>query len=228
MAINKDSHKALLQQLKDPFDPRLVKWRQGGGNTTLAYIDARDVMKRLDDIVGIANWQDKYHEVDGGIICELSIKIDDEWVTKSNGANRSKIEPVKGGISGALKRAAAEWGIGRYLYYIPNAYAARDHSEWDTKFLPGAPENWEDIAQMEAEANTGVDAELESMVRKETIDLIAQITATESQAELDKLTKTLDSEQQLELADFINTKKRDLLHASRLESDTSQSSAKKS
>jgi hypothetical protein len=54
---NKDSHKALLQQLKDPFEPRLVKWRQGGGGTTLAYIDARDVMKRLDDVMGVAGWQ---------------------------------------------------------------------------------------------------------------------------------------------------------------------------
>lgn len=225
---NKDSHKALLQQLKDPFDPRLVKWRQGGGGTTLAYIDARDVMKRLDTVMGVANWQDKYIEVNGGFICELSLLIDGNWITKSNGAGNTKIDPLKGGISSALKRAAVEWGIGRYLYYIPKDLHRSDPENWPTIFLPGAPENWEDIAEMEAEEGTGIDAELESIVKKEILDLIGQITSVESQADLDKLVKTFDADDQLELADVINTKKRELLNAARTQVDTSKAPAKKS
>lgn len=224
---HKDSHEALLTALKEPFDPKLVKWTTKGGKTgePKAYVDARDVMKRLDTVLGIAGWQDKYIEVDGGFTCELSINVSiDEknpiWITKSNGASRTKIEPVKGGHSDALKRAAVNFGIGRYLYYIPSSYARTPHSEWSTIFLPGAPENWEDIAELEAEANTGLDFDYEEI--PEGYDLVA---ACETQEELDKLIKSLGDEQAASLADDINAKRRELFHASQLQADTSQSPA---
>jgi len=34
------------------------------------------------------------------------------------GAENSDIEPVKGGLSDSFKRAAVQWGIGRYLYSL--------------------------------------------------------------------------------------------------------------
>ena len=37
-------------------------------------------------------------------------------MTKTDGAENSDIEPVKGGLSDSFKRAAVQWGIGRYLY----------------------------------------------------------------------------------------------------------------
>ncbi|MCP5002531.1 MAG: hypothetical protein GY941_01065, partial [Planctomycetes bacterium] len=51
-------------------------------------------------------------------ICYISIKIGDEWVTKSDGAGDTKVEAEKGSISDAFKRAAVKWGIGRYLYSL--------------------------------------------------------------------------------------------------------------
>ena len=39
-----------------------------------------------------------------------------EWVCKWDGAELSEIEPVKGGLSDSMKRAAYQWGIGRVLY----------------------------------------------------------------------------------------------------------------
>ena len=46
--------------LKAPFPPNRIKWRasnfRGGKSTALLYIDARDVMERLDEVVGINNW----------------------------------------------------------------------------------------------------------------------------------------------------------------------------
>src|SRR3990167_236410 len=158
--MTKDSHKVLLTQLKNPFPPQLVKWRVGGGSKQLAYIDARDVMKRLDEVMGASGWQSKFISIDGGFICELSLKIGDEWLTRSDGANNTKIEPIKGGISSALKRAANEWGIGRYLYYLdPSKFNARNSDQWPKWALPGAVENWEDIAEMETEVTTGMDEE---------------------------------------------------------------------
>lgn len=108
----------ILTELKRPFDPKLVKWRVGGGGKKLAYIDSRDVMKRLDEVCGVDGWQAKYIPIQDGFICELSVKIGDTWVTKSNAAGYTKIESVKGGASDALKRAAVLFGVGRYLYYL--------------------------------------------------------------------------------------------------------------
>ena len=36
--------------------------------------------------------------------------------SKRDGAENTNIEAIKGGYSGAFKRAAVKWGIGRYLY----------------------------------------------------------------------------------------------------------------
>ena len=99
--------------------------KDGKKGSALAYIDARDVMKRLDDIVGFENWSDEYYETKTGrLLCTLSIKIGDGWVSKSDGAGDTNIEGAKGGISDAFKRAAVKWGIGRYLYYLPVKWVA--------------------------------------------------------------------------------------------------------
>lgn len=221
---NLDSHKALLNQLKDPFEPRLVKWRKGGGQNALAYIDARDVMKRLDDVLGVAGWQDKYIRVDGGFICEISVKIGDDWITKSNAANDTKIESVKGGASSALKRAAVNWGIGRYLYYMPSWCNKDNVGDWPEWAKPGSNlENWEDIAEMEAESDTGIDEwDANSVVEGSEL-----VWAAKDEKELNELVKSLGDEQASSLADDINAKRRELFHASRIQSDTSQPSAKK-
>ena len=115
----------LIDKFKAPFAENVIHWRIGkkskAGNaaTALAYLDARDVMKRLDDVVGLDGWSDSYIETSSGrIICELSIKIGDKWITKSDGAGSTRIEGEKGGISDAFKRAAVKFGVGRYLYYL--------------------------------------------------------------------------------------------------------------
>lgn len=38
-------------------------------------------------------------------------------------AENTDIEGVKGGLSGAMKRAAVQWGIGRYLYALEEGFA---------------------------------------------------------------------------------------------------------
>ena len=112
---------SLEMALKRPFPEGKIRWRKGGGGAELAYITARDVMDRLDDVVGVANWQTKYNWIGDRMICELSVNIDSTWITKSDGADDSNIEGAKGGISDALKRAAVLFGIARYLYH-PNAF----------------------------------------------------------------------------------------------------------
>jgi len=119
----------LEKKFKEPFAANVIHWRPGSTNKdktkciALAYVDARDVMKRLDEVVGPENWKDSYEEfASGRLICTLYIRIDGEWIGKSDGAGDSAIEGAKGGISDALKRAAVRWGIGRYLYYLPTKW----------------------------------------------------------------------------------------------------------
>ena len=118
-----------LNKLKEPFPETDIEWRpQRSGMSAksqpyamvLAYVTNRAVMDRLDAVVGAGNWKNEFKaSPNGGIICKLSIKIDGEWVTKEDGAENTKVEAVKGGLSGAMKRAAVQWGIGRYLYNLP-------------------------------------------------------------------------------------------------------------
>lgn len=75
-------------------------------------------MQRLDDILGPENWQDNYFETPKRILCNLGIRVDQEWIWKSDGAGDTDMEGEKGGLSDSFKRAAVKFGIGRYLYRI--------------------------------------------------------------------------------------------------------------
>ena len=107
----------LLNELKKPFPVDAISWRIGQKSKDktkakiLCYIDARDVMDRLDEVCG-PNWQDDYKEVKGRIVCTITIG----GISRSDGAGDTDFEGEKGGLSDAFKRAAVKWGIGRYLY----------------------------------------------------------------------------------------------------------------
>jgi hypothetical protein len=117
----------IQKALNRPFEEKLISWRVGATTPDkakgigLAYIDARDVMDRLDSVFGL-DWQCKYSHADKKTICELSVLIDGQWVTRANGAGDSDVEAEKGAISDAFKRAAVMFGIGRYLYSLPNEW----------------------------------------------------------------------------------------------------------
>lgn len=124
----------IFKKLSDPLPPNKVSWRVGqitkndkNKASALCYIDARDVMERLDEVVGPECWTDSYCETPKGrVICTISIKVNDEWVSKSDAAGDTAVEAEKGAISDAFKRAAVKWGIGRYLYDVPMQWVAVD------------------------------------------------------------------------------------------------------
>jgi hypothetical protein len=120
----------MLMALAAPFPREAISWRaqkltaNKDKALALAYIDARDVMRRLDTVCGPENWSDSYAETPRGrVICTLSIRINGEWISKSDGAGDTDVEGEKGGLSDAFKRAAVKWGIGRYLYEVEAIYA---------------------------------------------------------------------------------------------------------
>jgi len=125
-----------LRRLAVPFPLGDIEWRvsRSGMNRkgevfslVLAYITARAIQQRLDEVCGPENWQnaERIMEVSGkpAFACGISIKIESEWVTKWDVSGATNVEPIKGGFSGAMKRAGAQWGIGRYLYYLDETFA---------------------------------------------------------------------------------------------------------
>lgn len=119
----------IFQRLSAPFPPEQISWRVGSTSTdktkglALAYLDARDVMERLDNTVGPENWQCRYPHANGKTVCEIGIKVDGEWIWKADGSGDTDVEAEKGALSDAFKRAAVRWGIGRYLYDLGNIWA---------------------------------------------------------------------------------------------------------
>lgn len=134
---------SITSALKAPFDPKIIHWRVGATSKdktqgiALAYVDSRDVMKRLDDVCG-DDWQVEY-PFEG--CCRIGIKIGGEWLWRSNGAGETDVEGEKGRYSDAFKRAAVLWGVGRYLYYLKNQWvpikpAGRSYQLAQTPQLP--------------------------------------------------------------------------------------------
>lgn len=126
--------KAAQAELAAPFPAEDVEWRIGragekGGNVwamCLAYVTNRAIQNRLDAVFGIDGWRNEYAAgPEGGVVCGLSVWHDERkaWITKYDGAPATDIEAVKGGLSDSMKRAAVQWGIGRYLYRLPEGWA---------------------------------------------------------------------------------------------------------
>ncbi len=112
-------------ELQKPFTENDIEWRVQNGSLkngepnarVIPYLTARAIQTRLDAVVKPENWRNEYKQgPDGGVLCGISIRCSDEWVTKWDGAENTQIEGVKGGLSDSMKRAAVQWGIGRHLY----------------------------------------------------------------------------------------------------------------
>ena len=124
----------IITKLREPFPFKEVEWKLQTTTTTadnrlrglaVPYIDSRAIQKRLDDVVGAFNWQNTYSSwQDKAQICGISVYNSErgEWVTKYDGAENSAYEPIKGGLSDSMKRAAIQWGVGRYLYELDGVW----------------------------------------------------------------------------------------------------------
>jgi len=157
----------------------------------LAYLDARDVMDRLDEVCGPENWQSLFDETPRGrVICRLGIRIGDDWVYKSDGAGDTDVEGEKGGISDALKRAAVSWGIGRYLYRLDSPWVACDVTE------KGAWKRWKEDPWSKVKGAqpkpVAPDAPAHSASATETASAIEQINRLPDMAALQSWWSALD------------------------------------
>mgnify|MGYP001459967502 CR=1 FL=1 len=158
-----------FEALRAVFSTKEIEWRvgdrreNGTQGRALPYVTARAVQDRLDATVGPANWRVRYREVVAGpvllgISACLELRVGGEWIGKEDGSGtRQELADrnvqVKGAYSDALKRAAVQWGVGRYLYDMPELWLPlNDNGEFAVK--PKLPAEF--VLDVEKQAYFGV------------------------------------------------------------------------
>lgn len=134
-----------LKELSKPFEPCDIEWFVGvtmqdkSRGMAIPFITNRAVQDRLDEVCGVDGWKNEFKtlkdtdiiEKDGTIkgkkfsyLCGISVWSDKHqaWITKWDGAEDTDVESLKGGLSSAMKRAAVQFGIGRYLYKMESPW----------------------------------------------------------------------------------------------------------
>lgn len=127
----------LAQILPKLAEPMPYKWRVQSFSknkpmaTCVAYIDARDVMDRLDKVCE-NGWMRDHKEIKGHIYAGIAIIMPSGmWWYKWDCGVESNTDAEKGEASDSFKRAAVNWGIGRFLYDLEIQYV--DANEKKTK-----------------------------------------------------------------------------------------------
>lgn len=111
----------LFTALAAPFENNEVKLRSANSGRQVPYITARTAMNRLDSVLGPENWWDDYVPLENSVLCRLTIRLPDgSVVTKADAGGYAGMadqgDDDKSGFSDAFKRAAAKFGVARYLY----------------------------------------------------------------------------------------------------------------
>ena len=115
----------------------------------LAYLSVRQVQDRLTEVMG-HNWQCKHTVYGSKTVCSLGLKLDGEWIWRSDGAGDTNFEADKGALSDSLKRAGVAWGIGRYLYDLKNTYVPCEVSD-NGKFKKFSVDPWEIVRKNQSD-----------------------------------------------------------------------------
>ena len=115
----------------------------------LAYLSVRQVQDRLTEVMG-HNWQCKHTVYGSKTVCSLGLKLDGEWIWRSDGAGDTNFEADKGALSDSLKRAGVAWGIGRYLYDLKNTYVPCEVTD-QGKFKKFSVDPWEIVRKNQSD-----------------------------------------------------------------------------
>ena len=143
---------AVLTELAQPFDPTAVEFKAGAVTQdkaralALAYVDSRVYQARLDAVA--PDWRNEYTREYAGdrviVTCALAVagvtrqaigeslqasaRQDGSTVIEENAATSAEAQ--------AFKRACSAFGLGRYLYSVPQVWAEYDAQR--RQFTPAA------------------------------------------------------------------------------------------
>lgn len=137
--------KLALAMLAEPFPVSAVGWKPGvvSGQRALAmpYIDARDVIDRLNAVLPLA-WSATYRQFGkDDVICTITVNWECRVLNYEDVGNPSDTEPSKGAFSDAFKRAAVKMGVGRYLYSLPQEWVDYDTAKRTFVKTPALPDS---------------------------------------------------------------------------------------
>ena len=142
--MSADHFSQLFEALAEPFSSVDVEWKPGALNhektkaLALAYVESRAYIQRLNALAG-GDWSDEYqvyHLNDRiAVICRLTISSttrtgDGECLIASTNGNGEYVEAnaVTTASAQAFKRACVKFGLGLYLYNLPQKWC-----DYDTK-----------------------------------------------------------------------------------------------
>lgn len=122
---NRDGWRRIGERLRKEMPHRE---RKGPGGKMFSYITARQVQDRLDAVVGPGNWQSDWTCIrsDHPVAARVGVAIFGVWKWDVGYSNNPEAddeqdrgyeqEPLKAAVSDGFKRAAVQWGVGRFLY----------------------------------------------------------------------------------------------------------------
>lgn len=136
-ATIRPDYAAIQKSLRDPFQFHVVRWlpkakaSTNGRRPCVPYLEFATIVDRLDQVVGTHGWQSRIEVLnDGAALCELKVRLGDDWIVKSDvgavGPKDDAASRVKAATSDALKRAAAKFGVGTYLAFVPRQWLDYD------------------------------------------------------------------------------------------------------
>jgi hypothetical protein len=142
---------SIRQRLAALFPPNDLKWlpitvtsgRDGPAALAVAYLDARTIMDRLDDTMGIDGWEDAYDiigemkDAKSQVACRLTLHFAAAVPPGTPGSRGLTVtrcdvgaqsdqpdigDKMKSAFTDAFKRAAVKFGIGRYIGHLPKVW----------------------------------------------------------------------------------------------------------
>ncbi|MFY0390071.1 Rad52/Rad22 family DNA repair protein [Hominicoprocola fusiformis] len=132
--MSEQKSRTMLTALAKPFAPEDLEWRLQYTNEekmcgmAVPYVTNRAIQNRLDEVCSPENWYNEFRPWHSAgkkdsQLCGIAIYFEGKgFITKWDGAEDSDIEPIKGGLSDSMKRAAYQWGIGRVLYSLDTVW----------------------------------------------------------------------------------------------------------
>ncbi len=134
----------ILEALKEPFPAAYIEWKpqsvskDGKRALAAAYVDARRYQERLDLVC--PGWSSHIELLANGQVAKVAITI--EGVTREDVGEASSEEAntVTTAVAQAFKRACAAFGLGRYLYFLPQQWCDYDAEKRRIVNPPSLPE----------------------------------------------------------------------------------------
>jgi hypothetical protein len=151
--------------------------------TCVSYIDARDVMDRLDEVC-IYGWERLHSEFKGHLYSGISIVMPDNTkLIRWDCGVESNTDAEKGEASDSFKRAAVNWGVGRFLYDLGMVYVKASETKTQSNYPNCIDDNGSQIYDLTKHINS---------LRKQSDNNVSKKTPL-TQKHFDKMRQAVDA-----------------------------------